>query len=747
MAQYYQPQSTHFPQQEYPQQQPQQYPSQHYQVPQSHDSNSYQQLPSRAYPQPDNFQRPQPPPRANSYPHAHPLPYQPPQNLYSPQPPPGQLISAPSPQYPPYYPPQAVVSHANLPPQISQIHSNPDSLFRRPLPIPGVSAHPPSSFPGRPPLPTPVLTPIPAPSSSRNPAIPQISQPQSPTSPSVISPVSPGTSSRRPLPNPIPRSQGAYSLNSNVRSPSPVRAAVATFSLSQESPRDASSSTPTGFVPYWKRNAASPIASGSAPLGQPWSAGSNFSAGSDRMQVSSGRDRSKSMNTGRPLPPSPIHPPNIGALNLGSPLIGGSASSTASRRPRALPDPMSPSAKTEHPPHSRNKMTAQNGRSESPTKEKPAPQTASPRATSPTEFSFALPRAAPPVKSNNGFNLEGDKDGDKNILKSRSPSPQYGIRDLPARSRSVIYQNELQPQQTTTDRDKELFSRARPARSSTLPQPPTPQSLSQTRHWSTHSTTLGSNPVSPPVQRPNSRSPGPSTPTSPSNWPSGLPPLPRAPGSGFTKQYIAPSSQPREYVNLDDAPPPSLRRSPSPSASSRSPAPSPKLPTFRTSAPSNSYPARSQNQSQNPPALPPRRGMASNPPSPKKMAGPLPPLPHRREPASSSSGPRRQASPQLERERKPRFVEPAQPIPKISLPGDPDGELSDDKQGAADQSVGTRRPADQRLRSSENTTGISVCLGFVVDAQARPGQPAEFCWCASFASAISDSEEGWWPRV
>jgi LIM domain len=143
----------------------------------------------------------------------------------------------------------------------------------------------------------------------------------------------------------------------------------------------------------------------------------------------------------------------------------------------------------------------------------------------------------------------------------RTPSPQYGILDMP-RSR-FANRVEVKPEQ----RAAKGAGKA-PLRPNTAPQQAPTQSLT----LQMASMSLAGND--------NTRSA--KSPASPSNnWPANLPPLPRAPRSPAR----------RGMIDLDDAPPPSLRRSPSLSkrdAQSRS-ASIPSLPTIR---PQNTTPQR-----------------------------------------------------------------------------------------------------------------------------------------------------------
>ncbi|KAI0064380.1 hypothetical protein BV25DRAFT_1823370 [Artomyces pyxidatus] len=517
----------------------------------------------------------------------HQLPQPPTHVVHQPQAVGSHPIPAPSPQYPPH----PVSAPAGFPIQFSPTSPNATTPFRRPLPTPGVSSHPPSSHFDRSPLPTPGPTPAPAspPSRRQPPTSPSsVTSSSHPRTPAPGSPPSPSTN-RRPLPNPQPRSTNAQSLDGGVRSPSPVKDAIKAFSALQGAATDGRPSSPTKFVPYWKRNLPAPNSDratiGAAPRG--WNAGAQ-NAQSAQSSETTLRDRSQSLNSGRPLPASPSQPPDISGVNFAS-----------ASTPRALPDPTTPPAIRGGPrPRS---PTKPNGHTTSPQK---APVGGSSRrAESPTKSFLTMGPLSP------------DPSDEDEEVSNPAEKPQYGIRDLPTRSRSIIDHNNARHARTpaSIDREEEA-TRNRPARSATLPQPPLPPPPTQSRHRTTQSVTLRSAFSTPGAS--TSRAPPASTPTSPSAWPSGLPPLPRAPTSGGSQFSTASSSRyngrEREYVNLDDAPPPSLRRSPSPSASIRTAGPS-KPPTFH-SAQGNA-------------AGPSRRDNASNPPSPKKFTSPLPQVP------------------------------------------------------------------------------------------------------------------------
>ncbi|KAH0826635.1 hypothetical protein J3R83DRAFT_5002 [Lanmaoa asiatica] len=100
---------------------------------------------------------------------------------------------------------------------------------------------------------------------------------------------------------------------------------------------------------------------------------------------------------------------------------------------------------------------------------------------------------------------------------ARIPSPQYGIRDLPTRSRiAIAHRDDRQNADTiVSGTQQEQTTRLRPVRSATLPPPPTPSS--STPQSQPRTTSLPQSPRAPPVSSPftqlSGRSPPPGTPT------------------------------------------------------------------------------------------------------------------------------------------------------------------------------------------------------------------------------------------
>ncbi|KAI0261598.1 hypothetical protein BC834DRAFT_459805 [Gloeopeniophorella convolvens] len=633
----------------------------------------------------------------------------------------GHPISAPSPQYPQQLPTLPHVGYTS--PPTSPVSN---AVSRRPLPTPGAPPSQLNSSAFRHPLPTPGPTPAPtSPHSRSHPLHPPgpltgasipISS-QQPMSPSLAStsPTSP-TGTRRPLP--LPRTIPGHSFENGPRSSSPVKDAIKAFSAvaaaaaaaSVSPPADPSPLSPTKFVPYWKRTLPDPsterVPSASSSLEAMSSSSASGSSGSAALaETGQQRDRSKSIVGGRPLPPSPLDG-SVGKPPFIPPAVGSSG-----ERSRALPNPSSSPVRPSTRPPSPVKLASSSASS--------LPSAAgsstlfSPRPVSPTKNT--LPSRPISPASSDGDGNPSPK-GMTHQNDRGTPSPQYGIRDLPGRSQTVINRNNARHTRAAAsiDRDDEPV-RGRSNRSSTLPQPPAQGVPTQSNHRATQSVSMRSPVVIPPS--PGSSRPHASTPTSPTGWPSTLPPLPRAPKAGAGEASAGPHTRPprrerREYVNLDDAPPPSLRRSPSPSVASTRRAPQGK---------SRSYVPSAQKGTMRDTPAPPRRGAASVPSSPEKTSVSLPQVPgapthqgsrsrsvtpaHARQPASERSHgqqqPQQPLPPPPQASRPPpsafsqRFVAgkpaPAEPqvtttrmaAPHISVPGATDGDPFDESGSAS----------------------------------------------------------------
>jgi hypothetical protein len=575
----------------------------------------YQQQQPKLY---DDYHRPQPPSQPSrpqsSYQHAQPLPpaVSPiPLHYHNP-------ISAPSPQYPQRHPGIPHVAYSS--PSTSPVSSG---LSRRPLPTPGA---PPSQFNSsafRPPLPTPGPTPAPtspqphsrASHASSRPASNVAGPSQQPAAslPSA-SPTSP-TSGRRPLP--LPRSAPGHSSDT-TRSSSPAKDALkspAAPAASASLPLDPSSSQ-AKFVPYWKRTLPDPSSDRAASASSSQEAVSPGPSGSSGSIVSPDasqqlRDRSKSFTTGRPLPPSPLDG-SLGKPPLIPPTMGVLGDSSRAP-PNTLPNPWSSPMRASSRPPSPIKLAKSSSSLPSPAGSSDIFAT---RAVSITKSSVPSRPNSPASSDDDGNPSQNGKAHQANDR--RTPSPQYGIRDLPPKSRSVISQNSTKHTRAPASIDRDPLDeppRGRPNRSSTLPQPPQQSPSAQSNHRFTQSATVRSAPVVP-AGAGSSRLPS-STPTSPTGWPNSLPPLPRVPvaGAGEKPTVNRARSSTREYVNLDDAPPPSLRRSPSPSGVTSRAVPRIKAQSMASS------PKKALTQDA---PIAPRRGAASVPSSPEKTTISLP---------------------------------------------------------------------------------------------------------------------------
>ena len=645
----------------------------------------YQQQQPQLY---DDYHRPQPPSQ----------PSRPPSSFHHAQPSPPPVspiplhfrnpISAPSPQYPPRLPGVPHVAYSS--PSTSPVSSG---LSRRPLPTPGA---PPSqsqfnSSAFRPPLPTPGPTPAPTSPQPHSRASHATSRPASSVAgpsqqpaaslPSA-SPTSP-TSSRRPLP--LPRSAPSHSSDTATRSSSPAKDTLkspAAPPASAPLPLDPSSSAPsqTKFIPYWKRTLPNPSsdraasASSSQEAVSPGPSGSSGSIASPdaRQQL---RDRSKSFTAGRPLPPSPLDG------SYGKPPVIPSTMGVLGDNSYALPNPWERASTRPSSPIKLAKSSSSLPSSAG---------TSDIFATRPVSITKSSVPSRPISPASSDDDRKPSQNGQVNQPNDRrTPSPQYGIRDLPPKSRSAISHNSTKHTRAPTSIDHDPLDdppRGRPSRSSTLPQPPQQSPPAQSSHRFSQSVTMRPAPVVPAGTGP-SRLPA-STPTSPTGWPNGLPPLPRVPvaGAGEKPTFNRARNSTHEYVNLDDAPPPSLRRSPSPSGvSSRA--------VSRIKAQSMASSPKKASAHDAP--ISPRRGAASVPSSPEKISFNLPQIPSDstdQETRSRSVTPASMRQPLLERHRaqqppasrpppsafSQRFASgkpaPSEPqvmtIPHISTPGD-----------------------------------------------------------------------------
>lgn len=575
----------------------------------------YQQQQPQLY---DDYHRPRPPSQPSlpqsSYQHPQPLPLPVspiPLHYHNP-------ISAPSPQYPQQLPGIPHVAYSS--PSTSPVSSG---LSRRPLPTPGVPQSHFNSSAFRTPLPTPGPTPAPtspqphsrASHASSRPASNVAGSSQQPAASLPPSSSTSPTTGRRPLP--LPRSAPGHFSDTALRSSSPAKdtfKSPAPPAASASLPLDPSSSPPsqTKFIPYWKRTLPDPSSDRAASASSSQEAvnpGPSGSSGSVASPDSSRqlRDRSKSFTTGRPLPPSPLDG-SVGKPPVIPPTIGVLGDSS-----RTLPNPSFSPVRASTGPPSPIKLTKSTSSLRSSAGSSDIFAT---RPVSTTKSSMPVCPISPTSSDDDGKSPQNGKAHQTNDC--RTPSPQYGIRDLPPKSRSVISQNNTRYARAPASIDCDPLDdppRGRPNRSSTLSQPSQQSQPAQSSHRFTQSTTVRSAPVVPAGAGP-SRLPA-STPTSPTGWPNGLPPLPRVPvaGAGEQPTIKRARSSTQGYVNLDDAPPPSLRRSPSPSSvSSRA------MPRIKTlSMASNPKKAFTHDVQ-----IAPRRSAASVPSSPEKIPISLP---------------------------------------------------------------------------------------------------------------------------
>ncbi|KAI0250663.1 hypothetical protein BJV78DRAFT_546121 [Lactifluus subvellereus] len=599
-------------------------------------------------------------------------------------------ITAPSPQYPQQLPAVPHVGYSS--PPTSPVSNG---LSRRPLPTPGA---PPSQFTlhtYRPPLPTPGPTPVPtSPRPRTQPLHPPGSLPtsgitfpaqQSTSSLPSPSPTSP-TSSRRPLP--LPRSVPGGFSDAATRSASPAKDVSKTSSalsgMPPPLPGDPTHPS-TKFVPYWKRSLPDPSSDRAASASSSQEAiNACPSSSSSSVALAEGglpqRDRSKSFTSGRPLPPSPLDG-TVGKSPLVPPAVAA-----LGERSRALPNPSPSSVGAGTIPPTPIKLAKSS--SSLPTASGSS-ALFSTRPNSPTKSSLPSRPISPASSDDNGKPSENGKSHQKD---HETPSPQYGIRDLPPKSRSVIVRNNAMHTRTpaSIDRGQDEPIRGRCNSAATLPKPPLQSLSTQPSHRSTRSVTVRTAPAPPPTAGP-SRLPE-STPTSPSAWSYFSSPLPRVPRSGGGEQPIVRHTRKlrQEYVNLDDAPPPSLRRSPSPSGNSTQTVPQMKP---------RSVASNIQSGSMRDAPAPPRRSAVSVPSSPEKTPVKLPRVSstskrqgsRSRSAASAntrqpSTEPRPAQPPAVSRPPlsafSQRFVSgkpaPAEPqVPHISTPGGDDGDFDD----------------------------------------------------------------------
>ncbi|KAI8976723.1 hypothetical protein BD414DRAFT_580425 [Trametes punicea] len=797
-------------------------------------------VPTQAYGQPVQsqysapYQQPlsQPAPQPQSHPYGYSAPtIQRPPSRINPSPMPSIPVGPPSPQHQGYNfrpPPSPQFFHAPpsnpypspVSPQTPSTGSS--QLARRPLPTPrglppppqsaGVPQHapqPPSSpQPGyvshRPHQSVPSIFPAtyPPPNHGGYPAM----APEPSVSPT--SAVSSATSTSPPRPLPLPRSAGNFDLASAQQGlPRPQSPPKRALPEPQPSPtrQDSSIGSPEPlsasgqkFVPLWKRQLPQPGAPASRMLPSPTES---------RQQGFVERRSTVSSGTSRPLPPSP----------------GKASSSSAVGLPR---DPFAQAGTL--PPHLQLPNlppTPQSPEGQSANRASPAasPTAGSPNfSASPSSSRFALrersrtlplPSAAPtyplpskpdppsPRRPQNVTDrpfLQSPQSSDDEELTNallerhpRSPSPQYGIRDLPRNNQvqsgvpgsptkandgegpSRVRRELPSPESTSPNKsathllsgDSDTSLAFRMAATSLQSPSPTSPSAQPPRSGHGYSSSVSSAGSSRPMPQPPSRTQSehdrqqqPSQSPQRSAWPSTLPPLPRAPASpqsqsgsqsGFASQTqvqarlrplpirsntvsadVTPFGRPRSPrkpdldLSLDDAPPPSLRRSPAPSHNA-----SPQLSQTGNragTAPSGVQLQRAPSQDTTASVFSlssfpkPPTHVDSKSPSPTKFAfrptSPAKQQPHdfgsrsqsptKTQTAVRSPSPTKYNGPPAFAVSEQRSSQPTPRIPKISFPANPDGD-SDEEDASGGPVISVSGPSESRAGGAPNLPRIS----------------------------------------
>ena len=770
------------------------YPA-HYQQP-SYAQHPQQQ--AQQYGQP-SAPLPRPPSRINPVPYAQqlngpmtaPLPHPPHSVQYfpprSPQPYNGQPSTNP---YPSPVSPQTPQSGT---PQSS----------RRPLPDPrGLPPPPPNGQP----LPSPQPTPSPGPFvSNHRPthSVPSAFPPNPP--PNAVSRIPSGqgsppttsafstTSSTSPMrPLPLPRSMGSVDLSSSQSQPQPQLQSQSPPKRALPEPQSQLPSLPQQqqsvsspeplpvagqrFVPLWKRALPQP---GGSAIAAPEAQSSQAQAFVERRSTVSG--------VTRPLPsPSTINavttpkdqlvrtgtlPPHLQLQNTPS-----SSQQTQQSNQPPNPPPRAPRPAAAPTPSSMIVTSRFAARERSRTLPLPSAAPSYPPPPKPTAQSLASQQIAEsPVSSD-------DEELTNALLERhpRSPSPQYGIRDLPRNNRPALDNGQVE---SGTHGQRELPSPGPPSPKQNEPgessmamrmasmsiRSTSPSPTFRPTHG--HSNSMSNAGPSRPMPQPPSQAQS----QQHNGWPAALPPLPRAPGSSSatsppptqsafsqiqgralpqptrsntTAAATSPFSRsrsPRKVdldLSLDDAPPPSLRRSPGPpsSFSAQSQLPSAQAMGSRSqTTPSSMHLQRTPSDAtsvfslSNFPAPP-----SSQPTSPRKNAFTQPP-PNRAERPPSPAKPQFSA-----RSQSPvRFQPPPSPsrnqttprIPKISFPANADGDSDEDEgpviniSGPGESRGGASSPSIPRISFGDDDGVPSINIGGADDGPSipqisLPGQPS-----------------------
>ncbi|KAI0720676.1 hypothetical protein C8T65DRAFT_632393 [Cerioporus squamosus] len=762
--------STYYPQAAYA------YPPAPPQAPQAYDSR--QQQYATHYQQASYA--PAPPPQPYPYTYSpSPLPQRPPSRIdpvqYSfaqPNGPPSSPLPQ-QPQYGQYFPPRSPQPHNHPPatnPYPSPVspqtpHSGTPQPARRPLPDPrGLPPPPthaqgytapqhtssPGPYPGthRPTQSVPAFPVNPPPNAlSRIPS----GQGASPTSSAFsTTPASP------PRPLPLPRSTGSFDLASTHSQPEVQPQSPPKRSLPEPHPsptRDPHVRSPEPgqkFVPLWRR--ALPQPGGSAIASQvqgPMERRSTVS-GTARPLPSPGQNNTAVVAPNDSMARTGTLPPHLQLQHV--PQIPQPSVQPPDPPARAPRSANAPSAPTSSP------VSRFSARERSRTLPLPTAAPSYPLPPQPTNTQ-AQPSSVQPISESP---ISSDDEELTNALlerHARSPSPQFGIRDLPSRSNASNHEGGQA--ETTPRARRELPSPGPPSPAqgeSSLAMRMAAVSLRSTSPSSTfrpthgHSQSLSGANGSRPMPQPPAAQSG----QQQSGWPAALPPLPRAlvsptplsapPTQSTFAQMQAralpqptrsntsaaastPFSRPRSPrkadldLSLDDAPPPSLRRSPAPPSSfSQSPS---RFPTFNSQSPhappmsSRSQTAPSSTALQRTPSDATSVFSLSNFPAPPKHEPASPTKPAFRPPSPTKPNPRppSPAKPQFSaRSHSPVKFQPPAPtkeqsqstprIPKISFPASADGDSDEDDMDGGPV-INISGPGDSKSGASPSLPRIS----------------------------------------
>ncbi|TFK88483.1 hypothetical protein K466DRAFT_585520 [Polyporus arcularius HHB13444] len=760
----------------------------------------------------------QPPPQ-QPYPYTH-SPQRPPSRIdpvqYSSGQPNGPLSSPlpQQPQYGQYYPPRSPQPYNHPPatnPYPSPVspqtpHSGTPQPGRRPLPDP--RGLPPAAANGHGYAPQHTPSPGPYPGSHR----PTQSVPTFPVDPppNALSRIPSGqgasptssafstTSASPPRPLPLPRSVGSFDLASSRSQPevqpqSPPKRALPEPhpSPTREQPVRSPEPLPAQgqkFVPLWRRALPQPGGSTTSSQAQAPMERRSTVSGTGRPLPSPGQTSTAVVTPKDPLVRTGTLPPHLQLQHVPSTPQLSQPSQTPIQPPNPparAPRPVATPSSATNPPVSRF-----SARERSRTLPMPTAAPSYPLPPQPANAQ-AQPLSGQPISESP---ISSDDEELTNALlerHQRSPSPQFGIRDLPSRNTQSNYAG------------GEVDTTPRARRELPSPDPPSPVegdsslamrmaavSLRSTSPSSTfrpthgHSHSLssanGSRPMpQPPAAQPKQQQGG---------WPAALPPLPRAPisptplsapptQSTFAQMQARslpqptrsntsavssmPFSRPRSPrkgdldLSLDDAPPPSLRRSPAPPSSfsqspSRTPAPSnghlphpPPLSSRSQTAPSSTALQRTPSDATSVFSLskfptPPKHEPASpsktafRPPSPAKSS-PRPPSPAKPQFPARAHSPVKFQPPASAREQS----QSTPRIPKISFPASADGDSDEDDMDGGPvinicgpgESRGGASPSVPRISFGDDDGLPSINVGGADDGPAipqisLPGEPS-----------------------